>query len=39
VPGRIARTARQIIVHLPEGYPHFYLFNATYQAALTLPGP
>jgi Transposase DDE domain group 1 len=39
VPGRIARSARQITVHLPEGYRHIDLFNATYTAALTLPGP
>jgi len=39
VPGRIARSARQITVHLPEGYRHIDLFNATYAAALTLPGP
>jgi hypothetical protein len=39
VPGRIVRTARRIIVRLPEGFPHFDLFNATYHAALALPGP
>jgi hypothetical protein len=39
VPGRIVRTARRMIVRLPEGFPHFDLFNATYHAALTLPGP
>ncbi len=39
VPGRIVRSARQTIVHLPEGFPHFDLFNATYHAALALPGP
>ena len=39
VPGRIVRTARRIIVRLPDGFPHFDLFDATYQAALTLPGP
>ncbi len=39
VPGRIARSARQITVHLPEGYRHIDLFNASYTAALTLPGP
>jgi hypothetical protein len=39
VPGRIVRTARQTIVRLPEGFPHFELFNATYHAALALPGP
>ena len=39
VPGRIVRTARQIIVRLPESFPHFETFNATYHAALALPGP
>ena len=39
VPGRIVRTARRIIVRLPEGFPHFETFNATYHAALALPGP
>jgi hypothetical protein len=39
VPGRIVRSARRIIVRLPEGFPHFDLFNATYHAALALPGP
>ncbi len=39
VPGRILRTARQTIVRLPEGFPHFELFNGTYHAALALPGP
>ena len=39
VPGRIVRTARRLIVRLPEGFPHFELFNATYHAALALPGP
>ena len=39
VPGRIVRSARRIIVRLPYGLPHFDLFNATYHAALALPGP
>ena len=39
VPGRIVRTARRIIVRLAEGFPHFETFNATYHAALALPGP
>ncbi|MGH3263172.1 MAG: transposase, partial [Trebonia sp.] len=39
VPGRIVRTARQTIVRLPEGFAHFDVFNATYHAALALPGP
>jgi hypothetical protein len=39
VPGRLARSARQIVVHLPEDFPDFDLLNATYHAALALPGP
>jgi hypothetical protein len=39
VPGRIVRTARRIIVRLPAGFPHYETFNATYHAALALPGP
>jgi hypothetical protein len=39
VPGRIVRTARRIIVRLPDGFPHFELLTATYHAALALPGP
>ena len=39
VPGRIARSAREIIVHLPEDFPDFDLLNTTYHAALALPGP
>jgi len=39
VPGRTVRTARRIIVRLPDGFPHFEIFNATYHAALALPGP
>jgi hypothetical protein len=39
VPARIVRTARQTILRLPEGFPHFEIFNATYHAALALPGP
>jgi hypothetical protein len=39
VPGRIARSARQIIVHLPEDFPDFDLLNATYHAALALSDP
>jgi hypothetical protein len=39
VPGRIVRSARRVIVRLPNGFPHFDLFNATYHAALALPGP
>jgi Transposase DDE domain group 1 len=39
VPARIVRTARQTIMRLPHGFPHFEIFNTTYQAALALPGP
>jgi len=39
IPGRIVRSARRLIVRLPDGLPHFELFNATYHAALALPGP
>jgi hypothetical protein len=39
VPARIVRTARRTIMRLPEGFPHFETFNATYHAALGLPGP
>ena len=38
VPGRIVRSARRLIVRLPDGFPHFETFNATYHAALALPG-
>jgi Transposase DDE domain group 1 len=37
VPARIVRTARQTILRLPQGFPHFDLFTATYHAALALP--
>jgi hypothetical protein len=39
VPARIIRTARQTIMRLPDGFPHFEIFNTTYHAALALPGP
>jgi len=39
VPGRIVHTARRTIVRLAEDFPHFELLNATYHAALALPGP
>jgi hypothetical protein len=39
VTGRIVRTARQLIVRLPDGFAHFDTFNATYHAAFALPGP
>jgi hypothetical protein len=39
VPARVVRTARQTIMRLPAGFPHLETFNATYHAALALPGP
>jgi Transposase DDE domain group 1 len=39
VPARIVRTARQTIMRLPDGFPHFEIFTTTYHAALALPGP
>ena len=39
VPGRIVRSARRLIVRLPDRFPHFETFTATYHAALALPGP
>jgi len=39
VPSRIVHTARRTIVRLAEDFPHFELLNATYHAALALPGP
>jgi len=39
LPGRILRTARRTIVRPAKGFPHFEIFNATYHAALALPGP
>ena len=39
VPARIVRTARRTIMRLPDGFAHFETFNATYHAALALPGP
>lgn len=39
VPARIIRTARQTIMRLPDGFPHFEIFNTTYHAALALAGP
>ena len=39
VPARIVHTARQTIMRLPDGFPHFEIFNASYHAALALPGP
>lgn len=39
VPARIARSARQTVLHLHEGFPHLEVFKTTYHAALALPGP
>jgi len=39
VPARIVRTARQIIVRLPDGFRHADIFRDTYHAAYALPGP
>jgi Transposase DDE domain group 1 len=38
-PARIIRTARQTIMRLPDGFPHFDTFRRTYHAALALPDP
>jgi hypothetical protein len=39
VPARITRTARRTIVHLPDGFRHLHVFQATYQAAYALSAP
>jgi Transposase DDE domain group 1 len=39
VPARITRTARQTILHLPDGFRHLHVFQATYQAAYALGAP
>lgn len=39
VPARITRTARRTIVHLPGGFRHLHVFQATYQAAYALGAP
>jgi hypothetical protein len=39
VCARITRTARQTIVHLPDGFRHLHVFQATYQAAYALGAP
>jgi hypothetical protein len=39
VPARITRTARQTIVHLPDGFRHLHTFQATYAAAYALGAP
>src|SRR5512140_1838105 len=38
-PAPIIRTARQTIMRLPDGFPHFETFRRTYHAALALPDP
>ena len=38
-PARITRTARQTILHLPDGFRHLHVFQATYQAAYALGAP
>jgi hypothetical protein len=39
VPARITRSARQTIVHLPDGFRHLHAFQATYNAAYALGAP
>lgn len=39
VPARITRSARQTIVHLPDGFRHLHIFQATYAAAYALGAP
>lgn len=39
VPAHITRTARRTIVHLPDGFRHLDVFQATYQAAYALGAP
>jgi len=39
VPARITRSARQTIIHLPDGFRHLHVFQATYQAAYALGAP
>lgn len=39
VPARITRSARQTIVHLPDGFRHLHVFQATYDAAYALGAP
>ena len=39
VPARITHSARQTTLHLPYGFRHLDVFNATYDAAIALPGP
>ena len=39
VPARIARSARQITLHLPAGYRYLRAFQATYDAVCALGAP
>jgi hypothetical protein len=39
VPARIARTGRRTILHLPEGFRHAWIFQATLDAVYALPPP
>ena len=39
VPARITRSARQTILHLPDGFRHLHVFQATYDAACALGAP
>ena len=39
VPARITRSARQTIVHLPDGFRHLHVFQATYDAACAVGVP
>ncbi len=37
VPARIARSGRRTILHLPEGFRHTRVFQATIDAVYALP--
>jgi DDE family transposase len=39
VPARVTRSARQTILHLPKGFRHLHVFQATYDAACALAVP
>lgn len=39
VPARITRSARQTILHLPAGFRHLHVFQATYNAAYAPGAP
>jgi hypothetical protein len=39
VPARITRSARQTILHLPAGFRHLHVFQATYDAAYAPGAP